>query len=446
MKTRTRLLTLPVLGLLIATLAAPGTASAAVLTVNPAGGADYTTIAAAVAAAASGDTVQCEAGIYPILGNTLITLSQPITLLGAQAGEDARNRGPNGIAGAETVMPTTAGPYVFALNSADITIDGFNFQNMGPRGFDTYSNPDHLIVRNCIFKSTTGSYSGGNIQFGGGPGLHANTFLFEQNYVQNLNGYMIYMGHAMDNGTIRNNYINGDSFAFGPFGARTGWVIDGNEFNGDVPGFGPYWGYGFNANLGNVIIRNNNVHKMSVGIGQISVVGGSITGNVFDDNQFAAFQLWGGEFGSVVSANVRIECNTIKYNGTACTGFADASHGIRLRPGLDASTIHIHYNNVTNLGVGTCGAAWAIRQNGSGTADAELNWWGTTDPAVIATMFGQGAVDFDPWLTAPAPGGCFSVATTATQCKNGGWMSRIRADGSIFRNQGDCIQYVNTGR
>jgi hypothetical protein len=31
-------------------------------------------------------------------------------------------------------------------------------------------------------------------------------------------------------------------------------------------------------------------------------------------------------------------------------------------------------------------------------------------------------------------------------CKNGGWQSLTRADGSSFRNQGDCIQYFNTGK
>jgi len=31
-------------------------------------------------------------------------------------------------------------------------------------------------------------------------------------------------------------------------------------------------------------------------------------------------------------------------------------------------------------------------------------------------------------------------------CKNGGWQSLVRADGSSFKNQGDCIQYTNTGR
>jgi hypothetical protein len=36
--------------------------------------------------------------------------------------------------------------------------------------------------------------------------------------------------------------------------------------------------------------------------------------------------------------------------------------------------------------------------------------------------------------------------SNANQCKNGGWQSLTRANGSAFKNQGDCIQYVNTGK
>jgi hypothetical protein len=32
------------------------------------------------------------------------------------------------------------------------------------------------------------------------------------------------------------------------------------------------------------------------------------------------------------------------------------------------------------------------------------------------------------------------------ECKNGGWEDMTRADDSPFKNQGDCIQYVNTGK
>ena len=39
-----------------------------------------------------------------------------------------------------------------------------------------------------------------------------------------------------------------------------------------------------------------------------------------------------------------------------------------------------------------------------------------------------------------------NVATAKNECKKGGWANLTRANGSSFKNQGDCIQYVNTGK
>ena len=39
----------------------------------------------------------------------------------------------------------------------------------------------------------------------------------------------------------------------------------------------------------------------------------------------------------------------------------------------------------------------------------------------------------------------YRVAQTRDDCKVGGWQSFKRADGSSFRNQGDCVSYINTG-
>jgi hypothetical protein len=39
-----------------------------------------------------------------------------------------------------------------------------------------------------------------------------------------------------------------------------------------------------------------------------------------------------------------------------------------------------------------------------------------------------------------------AVPTTKDDCKNNGWKALYRADGTPFKNQGDCIQYVNTGK
>lgn len=38
------------------------------------------------------------------------------------------------------------------------------------------------------------------------------------------------------------------------------------------------------------------------------------------------------------------------------------------------------------------------------------------------------------------------VATKKDECKGGGWKDLTRENGSSFKNQGDCIQYVNTGK
>ena len=39
-----------------------------------------------------------------------------------------------------------------------------------------------------------------------------------------------------------------------------------------------------------------------------------------------------------------------------------------------------------------------------------------------------------------------AVADSADDCKDGGWENVFRSDGSAFKNQGDCVQYVNTGK
>ena len=65
---------------------------------------------------------------------------------------------------------------------------------------------------------------------------------------------------------------------------------------------------------------------------------------------------------------------------------------------------------------------------------------GTNNPGydiyVDLVDFNGTTYDFEP----------YPVARTQYQCKNNGWKSIFRADHSTFKNQGDCIQYVNTGK
>ena len=43
-------------------------------------------------------------------------------------------------------------------------------------------------------------------------------------------------------------------------------------------------------------------------------------------------------------------------------------------------------------------------------------------------------------------GAAVRAANAKDKCKNGGWENMTRTDGTSFKNQGDCIQYVNTGK
>lgn len=70
----------------------------------------------------------------------------------------------------------------------------------------------------------------------------------------------------------------------------------------------------------------------------------------------------------------------------------------------------------------------------AGSGNAGLD--GAVDALSIAYGSTNVTYDFEP----------YRVATTADQCKNGGWMTVKRADGSSFKNQGDCVSFTKNGK
>ena len=73
---------------------------------------------------------------------------------------------------------------------------------------------------------------------------------------------------------------------------------------------------------------------------------------------------------------------------------------------------------------------------------------GSGNPALTTAVdnlslgYGEGAgavcvtYDFEP----------YRVATSKDDCKDGGFQTAKRADGSPFKNQGQCVRYVNNGK
>ena len=84
------------------------------------------------------------------------------------------------------------------------------------------------------------------------------------------------------------------------------------------------------------------------------------------------------------------------------------------------------------------------------TGDSGIYFVSYLSGAVTLVTDNPDAREITPmWQRTPVPGGPGGgdhVATTKEQCKKDGWRSLTRADGSQFKNQGDCMQYVNTGK
>jgi len=63
---------------------------------------------------------------------------------------------------------------------------------------------------------------------------------------------------------------------------------------------------------------------------------------------------------------------------------------------------------------------------------------------------GEQIVLIDNTVIGTADGGkttyTYDQPQNKADCKKGGWEDLTRDDGSKFKNQGDCIQYANTGK
>ncbi|HEX8077741.1 MAG TPA: hypothetical protein VF511_07995, partial [Chthoniobacterales bacterium] len=108
--------------------------------------------------------------------------------------------------------------------------------------------------------------------------------------------------------------------------------------------------------------------------------------------------------------------------------------------------------NNFNLTIASYGIAIDPSVNvGGNFVNAGCCWWGSPDgPGPVGP--GHGArvspnVVYNFWRTIPG-GPCVgtNVPTTEAQCKTGGWTSTTRPDGTPFKNQGDCMQFVNNSK
>jgi len=138
-------------------------------------------------------------------------------------------------------------------------------------------------------------------------------------------------------------------------------------------------------------LTNNNVSDNDEGIYLESSSYNTLTKNTANSNT------WCGIFLYDSSNNNNITCNWVAHNGES---------GFRLTVGSTGN--NISYNNIIANGVyneTSGGYEWQLYNDQDDDVEAKNNYWGTANSAVIAAGIkaNPGAVDFEPFLTEPAP-------------------------------------------
>ena len=385
----------------------PSSALAATCVVGPTG--THATIQSAV------NDVSCTViNVQPGAYAENVNVHRTVTINGAQAGNAVGTR-----TFAATGESTVTGEWTIA--APDVVIDGFSLTNPG--------QPEVITVK------TAGS--GATIQ---------------NNIIDTVGGagqvQAIYLELGPDNVEILDNRFNniqsttssakavliGDSTSANP---STGIVIDSNVIQNITAARGAYG-----------IQANNGASTAPAATGSTSA---TISDNTLTNINGAGWAHAIGLEGDTPNTTV---------TGNTFTGVVDGTP----TPVNDAAAVFFEANpsfasvavNNNNFNVGTQAYGIALHPSllavaGSNEVNGTCNWWGASNgPGPVGP--GAGAqvtpnVDYSPWLTAPAPSPCAgATATSKDQCKNGGWQTAFRQDGTGFKNQGDCIQYVNTGK
>ena len=369
------------------------------------------TIQAAINKALSGDTINVAAGTYPESAAVPLIVNKTLTLLGAQAGVDARTR-----VGAESVVTD---PHGTSVSASNVVIDGFTVENsvMNFTGFGIWLNPGVSgthIVNNIIQDNIVGI---------GLANAGPSQALIQHNLIQNNTK----PGSASGSGIYTDQFVGG--------AIVNDVLIDENAFKGHA-GFGGVINISNTASAGGVF--NLEVSTNLFDMNSRAVVWFNTHDSTIHDNKITNSTFVG-------SAAIRLFDNNSNLSILSNDLITGVGHAIRLSDlglvGGPSSNVVIHENNIeffvlTGLTVDTFPAGHV------GTVNAECNWWNSsTGPTNASNPSGTGEevvgdADFTPWLTAPAPGGaCLGgVASTPGKVTGGG-----QIDDPIFSPLGDLL-------
>jgi hypothetical protein len=358
-------------------------------------------------------TINVGAGAY----TESVTINRSLTLNGAQAGNSVGGRTFAGL-GESTVTG------VMTVQASSVTVDGFSL---------TY--PSQASAAFCVLIKTAGN--GAVIRYNIIDSV-STTDTSSQGTAQG-----VYLENGPDNVSVLRNRISNiqsDRSAKGIYigdssspNASLGALIEGNTIENISSVTRGAYG----------VQVNNGASTVPTATGYTQV---TIKDNIIDNLNGGGWAHAIGLEGDTPIAIIKGNCISDVTDLTPSPVNDAIAVWFEEDPSFSAGKVN--QNNFTNVEYGI-----AVHPSLSGTpVDGENNWWGSASgPGPIGP--GTGAkvspnVDYAPWLSYPAAGGACGmvIATNKNQCKDAGWQSVVRADGSPFKNQGDCIQYVNTGK
>jgi hypothetical protein len=270
--------------------------------------ATYSTIQAAVNAAASGDTVQVCPGTYV---ESVSVTTDDVTLLGAKAGVDARsNRGPG-----ESIVNPPSGQVGVSLAANDLTLDGFQVSlAVGNSGVYTSAlSSGYSVVNNIIDHSMFGLYL--NTGASTSNLVRHNRFT-ENNQAGPAGGNGIYSDQGLQNVSIEQNKFTGHqnagiliAYAAQPTDDIS---IDGNKSKNDTSFANVFSGTNLEI-TDNTTTDTDNSDDATQGsaIRLEGVDGVLVQGNTIKNAPYSGIAVRDSEYGQDPTADVTIDQNSV---------------------------------------------------------------------------------------------------------------------------------------
>ena len=309
---------------------------------------DYDTIQEAIDAASDGDTIIVAAGLYEVN----VEIDKSLTLKGAQAGVDARNR-----SGPETIIEPDEGTGIRIITDEDqwVVVDGLTVRN-AEHGIATPepTMADDITIRNIRVLNPT--------EFGISPTFTITTtieYCYVEGAVQAINaGALVPFEPTV--ATFRNNEIVNSQFGF------TGYLKDSLIEGNMVRDFAED-GVGISGQFLNTEIKNNTITGY--------VEGAALT---FEEH-----------YGRDLSENVNVEGNTLTGNELGIYVFDTQT---------TLTGITVNFNNIAG------NSRYGVWNRGGETLDATKNWWGSAGGPGGAGHGGGDDIStkvlYSPWLGA----------------------------------------------